>query len=29
MVVDIVHHEDTGTLFVATYGRSLWRLALP
>ena len=29
MVVDIVHHKATRSLFVATYGRSLWKLALP
>ena len=26
MVVDLVYHQDTGTLTAATYGRSLWRL---
>lgn len=29
MVVDIVYHQATASLFLATYGRSLWRLALP
>ncbi|HEX6864202.1 MAG TPA: sialidase family protein, partial [Thermoanaerobaculia bacterium] len=29
MVVDVVHHQATKSLFVATYGRSLWRLTLP
>jgi hypothetical protein len=26
MCVDLVYHEGSGTLVVATYGRSLWRL---
>lgn len=29
MVVDLVLHEATQTLFAATYGRSTWRLDLP
>lgn len=28
MVVDMVYHERDGTLSVATYGRSIWRLKL-
>jgi photosystem II stability/assembly factor-like uncharacterized protein len=28
MVVDLVHHERDQTLSAATYGRSIWRLAL-
>lgn len=28
MVVDMVYHEKDGTLSVATYGRSIWRLKL-
>jgi photosystem II stability/assembly factor-like uncharacterized protein len=28
MVVDIVHHVKSRTLFAATYGRSIWRLQL-
>ena len=28
MVVDLVYHEGSGTLNAATYGRSLWRLAV-
>ena len=28
MVIDLVLHESTKTLFVATYGRSIWRLDL-
>ena len=29
MVVDLVYHAASKTLFAATYGRSIWRLALP
>jgi photosystem II stability/assembly factor-like uncharacterized protein len=28
MIVDMVYHEKDGTLSVATYGRSIWRLKL-
>jgi photosystem II stability/assembly factor-like uncharacterized protein len=28
-VVDLVHHQHDGTLSAATYGRSLWRIAVP
>ncbi|HEX8139250.1 MAG TPA: hypothetical protein VF544_16935 [Pyrinomonadaceae bacterium] len=28
MVVDLVHHTNSRTLFAATYGRSIWRLKL-
>jgi photosystem II stability/assembly factor-like uncharacterized protein len=28
MVVDLVYHQGQGTLWAATYGRSIWRLAL-
>jgi photosystem II stability/assembly factor-like uncharacterized protein len=28
MVVDLVYHEADRTLMAATYGRSLWRLAV-
>jgi hypothetical protein len=28
MVVDLVYHQGDRTLTAATYGRSLWRLAL-
>lgn len=28
MVVDLVYHDKEGTLHVATYGRSIWRLKL-
>ncbi|MFN7918529.1 MAG: hypothetical protein U0Q16_00440 [Bryobacteraceae bacterium] len=28
MVVDLVYHEATGTLWAATYGRGIWRLSL-
>jgi hypothetical protein len=26
MVVDLVYHRGEGTLWVATYGRSIWRI---
>lgn len=28
MVVDLVYHQGTGMLYAATYGRSIWRIAL-
>jgi len=28
MVIDLVYHEKDKALFVATYGRSIWRLKL-
>ena len=29
MVVDLVYHDPTSTLYAATYGRSLFRIARP